>query len=147
MADSKPKEPEVDEAEALGITRSKTKFSNFKHKDDPAKTDKEERKHKKLADIRVANRITKAKALAKMSPMDKRKALLVGRLKAVKAKARSTTYSDAVVAAFTEEFKLIKDSPKSWVKATANGTIPYNPGNKRKMTAKERLDRMDFDDE
>lgn len=150
-----PDAPEIDddfeddeqtEEELLGIARSKVKFSNFKHKDDSAKTDKEERKHKKLADKRVENRIAKAKKLAKMKPIEKRLALLIGRLRAVKARDRGTTYSDAVVKAFTEEYELIKNSPKSWIKATAHGTIPYNPGNKRKITAKERLDRMDLDD-
>lgn len=146
MAESKPKMPGVNEVEALGIDRSKVKFSNYKHRDDSGKTEKEQRKHEKLADKRVENRIAKKKALAKMTPIQKRKALLVGRLKAVKAKARSYTYSDAVVAAWTEEFTLIKDNPKAWNKATANGSIPYNPGNKHKMTAKERLEHMDLDD-
>ncbi len=144
MATENPKE-KVDEAEALGIKRSKVKFSSFNGKGDPAKVDREEKRHNKFAAKRVENRVAKAKAEAKMKPIDKRLALLVGRLKAVKSRDRANTYSDKVVEAWTEEYKIIKNSPKTWNKITENGKIPFSPGNKRKKTAKQLLDQMNIE--
>lgn len=145
MAKEKAESTKVeDEAKALGVKGSKIKMGTFKDKD-PAKIEKEKAKHEKLAAKRQANRVEKAKEKAKMKPIDKRRALLVGRFKAIRAKARTYTYSNKNVEAWTEEFNMIKDSPKEWIRVTKNGTEPYNPGNKRKKTAKELLDSMDLE--
>ena len=138
------KETDLDEAKALGVKESKVKMSSFKDKDS-VKIERETKKHEKLCALRIENRIAKAKVLAKMKPIDKRRALLVGRFKAVRAKARTYTYSDKVIEAWTEEFKVINNDPKMWITATANGTTQFVPGNRKKKTPKERLDAMDLD--
>lgn len=136
-----------DEAKTLGISRSKTSMAGFKDKDKPEKVLKEATRHDKLADKRMANRIKEAKAKAAMKPIDKRKALLVGRFKAVRAKKRSRTYTNKIIEAYTEEYNMIVNNPKEWNRVTANGTKPFAPGNVRKKTAKELLDGMDLDTE
>ena len=136
------------EAKALGVTRSKISISGFNIKGKPGEPDnidKEERKHNKLADERLKNRVKQAKLDAKRKPIEKRKALLVSRFKAVKSRLRPHTYSDANIKAWLEELEKINSNPKSWNKVTRNGTIPFIPGNKRKKTARDRIDGMDFD--
>jgi hypothetical protein len=140
--------PETDaienEAATLGIKESKVKMATYKEKD-PVKIEKEETRHRKLIKKRTANRIDKAKVAAKMKPIDKRKALLIGRFKAIRAKTRTYTYSNKNVEAWTEELNMIKNNPKGWKQVTENGTIPFAPGNKTKKTAKQLLDNMDLD--
>lgn len=147
MAEEKnnAEEVKVSEADTLGIKGSVIKMAGFKGKDDPAKVAKEEKRHEKLIETRIANRIAKAKALAKMTKIQKRKALIVSRFKAIRAKKRTYTYSNKNVAAWTEELEMINNNPKQWIHMTANGTKPFNASNKRKMTAKEKLDGMDLD--
>lgn len=133
-----------EEANALGVKKSDVKMAGFKDKD-PTKIATEEARNEKLVQQRTKNRIEKAKKEAKMKPIDKRKAVLVGRFKAVRARKRANTYSNKNVEAWTEEFNMIKNNPKGWIEATKNGTVPFSPGNKRKKTAKELLDSMDLD--
>ncbi len=133
-----------EEARALGVKGSKVKMSSFKDKD-PTKVAKEKAKQEALIQKRIKNRIAKVKALAEMEPIDRRRALLRGRFEAVKAKARGITYSNKIIEALTEEYKIIQNSPKVWIKATNNGTTPFTPGNKRKKTAKQLLDTMNLD--
>lgn len=137
-----------EEAAKLGVKKSKVLMSSFDVKNKtPEKIAKEAERHEKLVAQRLKNRVVKAKAKAKMKPIDKRKALIVGRFRAVKAKTRAHTYTNKMIAAWTEEYELIISNPKQWNAITKKGTKPYTPGNKKKMTAKERLDGMDLDDD
>ena len=137
-----------DEAERLGVKKSKVSMSGYNIKDKtPEKTAKEQSRHSKLVDERLRARVAKAKVKAKMKPIDKRRALIVGRFKAIRAKVRASTYTNANVEAWTEEYNLIINNPRQWNKITKNGTVPYTPGNKKKMSAKERLDGMNLDEE
>lgn len=139
----------AEKAQQLGIRTSKVKMTGFKSKKGvtPAQIEKEEKKHKDLAVKRTENRIAKAKAKAKMKPIDRRKALLAGRFKAVRSRTRAHTYSEKNLEAWLEEYNLIKNNPKRWNKITQNGKLNYTPGNKKKKTAKDILDGMNFDDE
>ncbi|KKN74423.1 hypothetical protein LCGC14_0390430 [marine sediment metagenome] len=150
MAKEKLSESEALEEEAakLGVKKSKVIMSSYSVKDKtPEKIAREAGRHEKLVAKRLKNRVEKARAKARMKPIDKRKALLVGRFKAVRSKVRAHTYTNKNIAAWTEEWELIINSPKQWNKITKNGKEPYTPGNKKKMSAKERLDGMDLDDE
>lgn len=136
------------EAKALGITRSKIEMSGFHVKGKPPEPDmieKEEKKQNKMADERLKNRVEQARLDAKKKPIEKRKALIVSRFKAVKSRFRPRTYSEANLKAWLEELDMINNSPKSWVKITRNGTVPFVPGNRKKKTARDRLDEMDLD--
>ncbi len=135
-----------EEAEKLGVKKSIVSLTGYNIKDKtPEKTAKEQARHEALANKRLKVRVAGAKV--KMKPVEKRKALLVGRFRAVKAKVRANTYTNANIEAWTEEYNLIISSPKQWNKITKNGTVPYTPGNKKKRNAKERLEGMNFDDE
>ena len=136
-----------EEAKTLGISRSKISMAGFKDKDKPEKMLKEATRQEKLADKRVANRVAKTKAKAAIKPIDKRKKLLQARFKAVRTRKRGVTYTNKIIEAYTEEYNLIINNPKSWLQQTANGTKPYAPGNVRKKTAKELLESMDLDTE
>ena len=137
-----------EEAKRLGVTKSKVKMSGYNIKDKtPEKLAKEEKRQQKLADERLKNRVVQAKLDAKKKPIEKRKALLVGRFKAIRSRVRPHTYSDKNVEAWTEEYNLICNNPKRWNTITKNGKIPYVPGNKRKKSAKEILDSMNLDDD
>lgn len=138
------KDKMAEEAEILGVTKSKIKVSGYKEKD-PGKVAKELARHKKQVDQRVKNRIEKTKVKAKMTPIQIRKALLVGRFKAVRAKSRERTYSNKIIEAWTEEFNMINNNPKQWIKLTSNGMQQFTPGNKKKQSAKELLDSMNLD--
>ena len=134
------------EAKTLGVTRSKVSMSGFNVKDlSPEKIAKEEDKQNKLADERLKTRVEQAKLDAKKKPIEKRKALLVSRFKAVKSRTRPNSYSDANIKAWIEELNMINNNPKSWNKLTKNGTIPFIPGNRKKKTAHEILDGMDLE--
>ena len=133
------------EAKALGVKASKVNLAGSKIK--PESLDKEQSRHNRLIAKRVANRIEKAKKLAKMKPIDKRKALLIGRFRAVTSKTRAVTYSEKVIKAWTEEFEMINNNPKIWRERTGNGTRSFVPANRKKMTAKERLEHMDLGDD
>ena len=135
------------EAKLLGIKSSKVSISGFNVRNiTPEKRDKEEAKHRKLAEKRLKGRVAKVKADAKKKPIDKRRELLVGRFKAIRSRVRASTYSDKNIEAWTEEYNLITNNPKQWNRVTKNGKAPYAPGNKRKKTAKELLDTMNLDD-
>ena len=137
-----------EEAAMLGVKKSRIKMSSFDVKNkNPEKIAKESARHEKLAAARLKNRVAKAKAKAKAKPIEKRKAMLVGRFRAVRSKVRPNTYTNKMIEAWTEEYNLIINSPRQWNKITKNGTVPYTPGNKKKMTAKERLDGMNLEDE
>ena len=137
-----------EEAARLGVKKSKVIMSSYNVKDKtPEKIAREAARHEKLTAKRLRGRVDKAKAAAKMKPIDKRKAVLVGRFRAVRARVRTSTYSNANIEAWTEEYNLIINNPKQWNRITKNGTVPFTPGNKKKMTAKERLDGMNLDDE
>ena len=135
-----------DEAKSLGITSSKVSMTGFKD-NKPEKVEKEKERHKKLVAKRLASRIAKAKATAKMKPIDKRKAVLVARFKVVKSRTRPNTYTDANIKAWLEEYNMINNNPKAWNKITKNGTVGFVPGNKKKKTAKDILNGMDLEDE
>ena len=153
MAKEKDVDPKVaedekllTEAKTLGVTRSKVSMSGFNVKDlSPEKIAKEEDKQNKLADKRLKTRIEQARLDAKKKPIEKRKALLVSRFKAVKSRTRPNSYSDANIKAWIEELNMINNNPKSWNKLTKNGTIPFIPGNRKKKTAHEILEGMDLD--
>ena len=137
-----------EEAERLGVKKSKVLMSSFDVKNkNPEKIAKEAARHKILVKQRLKKRVAKAKAAAKMKPIDKRKALFVGRFKAVRSRTRAHTYTNKTIEAWTEEYNLIIHNPRQWVKITKNGKVPYTPGNKKKMTAKGRLDGMNLDDD
>lgn len=144
-ADS-PKAALIEEAKLLGIKLPRTSIAGFKGKK-PEDIEKEKARIAKGLIKWLQIMIAKKKAEAKMKPIDKRKAVLVGRFKAVRSRDRAHTYSDANIKAWTEEFNLIKNNPRAWNKITKNGTVPYVPGNKKKKTAKEILDGMNLDDE
>lgn len=130
------------EAKALGIKPSRVSLSGFKDKN-PDKIAKEEARNKKLIAKRLKVRVAQAKE--KKTPIEKRRELLVARLRAVKSRRRANTYSDENIKAWVEELNMIDNNPKSWIKATASGTKPYTPGNKKKRTARDILDGMDLD--
>jgi len=134
------------EAKALGVTRSKISVAGLNIKDKtPEKVAKEEARMNKLADERLKARVEQAKLDAKKKPIDKRRDIIVARFKAIKSRTRPHTYSDKNIKAWLEELNMINNNPKSWVKVTKNGTIPFVPGNRKKKTAKEILDEMDLD--
>ena len=142
--ETKNPEPSFDEAKTLGIKTSKTSLSGFKTKG-PADTSREAKKHEELASARTKNRITKAKAAAKMKPVDKRRLLLQGRFKAVRARTRPNTYTDAMIKAWIEELNVIQNNPKHWITETNNGKDPYPRPGKKAKTASALLDSMDLD--
>lgn len=131
-------------AEALGIKGSKVTMTSFKDKN-PQKIITEEARHKKLAAKRLEIRIAKAKADAKATPIEKRRAVICARFRAEKSRTREHTYTDANLKAWIEELNMIDRNPKSWIKATKNGTVGYTPSNKKKKTARAILDEMDLD--
>lgn len=133
------------EAATLGIKKSKVLMSGYKDKN-PDKLEKEKAKHDKLVNKRLEGRVAKAKADAKKKPIDKRRALLKGRFRAVRSRRRPRTYSDKNIKAWVEEFNMIENNPQGWNRATANGTKPFTPSNKKKKTAREILDAMELDD-
>ena len=136
------------EAKALGVTRSKVKTSGFSIKGKTPPPDvlaKEQKRHEKLADKRFKARVEQARIDAKKKPIEKRKELLVGRFNAIKSRTRAHTYSDANITAWTEEYNMIINNPKSWNKITNKGTTSFIPGNKKKKSAREILDGMDLD--
>ena len=137
------------EAEQLGIKTSKVKTTGFRSKKGVTQTqiEKEEKRNADLIAKRTEKRIAKARAGAKMKPIDKRKALLVGRFRAVRARTRAHTYSDANLKAWIEELNLINNNPGQWNKITQKGKLNYTPGNKKKKTARDILDGMNLDDE
>lgn len=132
------------EAKAFGITKSRVSTSGFKHKK-PEELEKENKRLAKLSNERLKVRVEAAKILAKMKPIDIRKALLVSRFKAVRSKTRPRAYTDNNIVAWLEELNLINTNPKSWNKLTNHGKIPFVPGNRKKMTAREKLEAMDLD--
>ena len=134
----------IEEATSLGLKIPRISIAGFKGKTPEDLIKEKARVKKQLIDL-LTTMIAKHKANAKLKPIEKRKAVLAARFKAVKSRTRAHTYSDKNIAAWLEEYNLIKDNPKSWNKITANGTKPYTPGNKRKMTAKDRLDAMDLE--
>lgn len=137
------------EAEQLGVKKSKVKTTGFKSKKNVTQTqiDKEEKRHEELVAKRTEKRVAKARAEAKMKPIDKRKALLAGRFKAVRARTRAHTYSEKNIEAWLEEYNLIVNNPKRWNKITQDGKLNYTPGNKKKKTAKDILDGMNLDED
>lgn len=132
-----------EEAKALNITKSKVSTASFKHKK-PEELARENKRQAKLADDRLRVRIDAKKIQAKMKPIDKRKELLVARFKAIRAKTRPNSYCDANIKAWTEEYEMIMSNPKMWNNLTKKGTISFIPANKKKMTAKQKLDAMDL---
>ena len=104
------------EAEMLGITKSKVKTTAYKGKKGvtEAMIVKEEARHAVLADKRLANRITKKKAEAKMKPIDLRRRLLTARLTKFHNKKQATNYRKEQIKAWAEELQIIKTNPKGW---------------------------------
>lgn len=136
----------ADEARALGIKTSTVKLAGFKDKSKSDKMEKEQERQKKLLNKRTAKRIEKAKAKANMKPIEKRRNLLRSRLRAVKARERANTYSDANIKAWLEELQLIDSSPKMWNQLTNKGTVNFIPGNKKKRTMRDVVDSMDLEE-
>lgn len=135
----------AEKAAALGITPSKVSLTGFKGKDSPEKTLKEQKRHDKISESRLENRIAKAAAADKMKPIEKRQALLKSRFRNIKSKTRPAAYSDKNLKAWLEEYELIQANPKAWDIATKNGTIPYVPGDRKKKTPKDKIDGMDLE--
>lgn len=133
-----------EEAEALGITKSRVSTVSFRHKK-PEELVKETKRQEKRANDRLRLRIEAKKIRDKMKPIDVRKALLVGRFKAIRSRTRAHTYSEKNIIAWTEEYNLIINNPKAWNKLTNKGKKPFIPGNRKKMTARETLDAMDLE--
>lgn len=135
-----------EEAERLGIPIPKTSMTGFKGKK-PSEIEKEEIRLKKhvVGILKIA--IAKQKADAKLKPIDRRRAYLASRFKAVKSRTRAHTYSDANIKAWLEEYNIIINTPKRWNKITNNGKVNFTPGNKKKQTARDVLDGMNLDDE
>jgi hypothetical protein len=133
-----------EEAKLLGITIPKTSMAGFKAKK-PEDIAKETARVEKevIGILKIA--IAKKKADAKLKPIDRRRALLTARFRAVRSRTRAHTYSNKNVEAWLEEYKLIESNPRAWNKATENGKKPYVPGNKKKKTAKDILDGMNLD--
>jgi hypothetical protein len=126
-----------EQANSLGITPSRVNLSGFKDKE-PAKLDKEIRKHEELVDTRIANRIDKAKADSKLTAIDKRRLQLQARLKAVRSGKRPRSYPRLVVMAWIEELKLIEANPKGW-------KVGWTPNKQKKQTPTEILESMNLD--
>lgn len=152
QAEEKPKNKVEDlkatlikEAGTLGIKLPRTSISGFKSKK-PEDIEKEKVRVEKDLILWLQTVIAAAKAEAKLKPIDKRRALLISRMRAVKARARAHTYSDANIKAWLEELAMIDSNPKSWNKITKSGTVNFTPGNKRKRTARDILDEMDLED-
>jgi hypothetical protein len=150
-AKAKPEEKaEVDiliaEAKRLGLKIPKISIAGFKSKK-PGDIEKEKARVKKQLVHLLQHAIANAKANAKLKPIDKRRALLRSRFKAVKARDRAHTYSDKNIKAWLEELKMINNNPKSWNKLTKNGTVPFVPGNRKKKTARDILDGMNLEEE
>ncbi len=137
------------EAEALGIKESRVSLTGFKSKKGikPEDIVREEARVAKKTRSRLAKAVTNAKALAKMKPINKRLALLISRFKAVVSRTRPQNYTDEIIAAWTEEYNLIKSSPRSWVKLTSNGKTPFVPQGRKKKTAREKLDELDLNND
>ncbi len=134
----------IKEAETLGIKIPRTSLAGLKSKK-PEDIEKEKARIEKGLIEWLQIMIAKAKVEARMKPIDKRRKLLAGRFKAVRSRKRAHTYSDKNIEAWLEEYSLIKNNPKRWNEITENGKKPYTPGNKKKMTAKDRLDAMNLD--
>lgn len=134
----------IAEAEALGIKLPRLSYAGVKDKK-PENLAKEKVRQDKQFIHLLQDAIAKHKANAKLKPIEKKRALLIARMKAVKSQTRAHTYSDAIINAWIEELKLIDSNPKSWNKITVNGTKPYTPSNKRKKTARDILDGMDLE--
>lgn len=135
----------IEEAKALGIKLPKVSLAGLKSK----KPEDIEKEKTRLAKGRIEwlkTMIAKKKAEAKMKPIDKRRAVLAARFRAVKSRNRAHTYTNKNIEAWLEEYNLINSNPKSWNKITSNGTKSYTPGNKRKKSAKDILDGMDLED-
>ena len=147
MAEEKPKEVDVlmAEAKTLGLDIPRLSIAGLRSKD-PKNVAKEEARQAKQLVYLLKVSIEKAKEKARTKPIKKRRALLVSRFKAVKARDRAFTYSDANIKAWLEELNLIDSNPKSWNKITAKGTLPFTPSNKKKKSARDILDGMDFED-
>lgn len=135
-----------EEAERLDIPIPKTSMTGFKGKK-PSEIEKEEARLKKHVAGILKIAIAKKKADAKLKPIDRRKAYLTSRFKAVRSRTRAHTYSDANIKAWLEEYKLIENNPKAWNKITKKGTVNYTPGSKKKKTAKDILDGMNLGEE
>lgn len=134
----------IKEAAALGLKLPRLSFAGVKDKK-PENLAKEKARQDKQFIHLLQTAIAKHKEVAKMKPIEKKRALLIARFKAVKSQTRANTYSDANIKAWLEELDLIDRNPKSWNKITVNGTKPYIPSNKRKKTSKEILDGMDLE--
>ena len=132
------------EAEQLDIQILKQDTSSLKDKSSK-NLEKEEARLKVELTKWLKSMIAKKKAESQLKPIDKRKALIIARFKAIRSKKRAYTYSNKNVEAWTEELNMIKNNPKGWIEATKNGTVSFTPGNKRKKTAKELLDNMNLD--
>lgn len=136
------------EAKALGVTRSKIDMTSFTVRGKtpaPAVLAAETEKQEKLADKKLKARVEQAKVDAKKKPIEKRMELLKGRFRAVTSESRAHTYSDKNLKAWLEEYNLIKDNPKMWIKLTNNGKIPFVPDNRKKKTTKQILEAMNLD--
>ena len=143
--EKRTKEELFEEAKTLGVSIPRVQMSGFKSTK-PVEVEKEKARVEKEILSQTEAAIAKKKANAKKKPIDKRRELLEGRFKAVKTRQRAHTYSNKNIEAWLEEYNMIKRNPKGWNKITQNGKLSFTPGNKKKQTAKDILDGMDFDD-
>lgn len=134
----------IEEAISLGLKIPRLSIGGIKNTK-PENIAKEKARQNKQLIYSLKTMIAKHIANAKMKPIERRKALLVSRLKAVKARDRASTYSDVIVKAWLEELEMISSNPKAWNKTTTNGTKPYTPSSKKKKSALDILDEMDLE--
>lgn len=135
----------VTEAKLLGIKLPRLSIAGLGTKDLKVVANEELRQKKQFNRL-VRAAITKHKTAAKMKPIDKRKALLLGRFKAAQTRIRANTYSDKNMKAWIEELNVINSNPKAWIASTKNGKLPFAPGNKKNRSALEILDGMDLEE-
>lgn len=141
ILDAPAETQEVDEAKLLGIKGSKIKCERFTGKD----AEKEEAKHEKFAAKRLENRITKAKAKAKLSPVKRRSKLIKAKLSAHANMPSLRKYSETHLKNLIKEKKVIDDNPKAWVSLTKNGTEPFPITPVKKRTALQEIETMNLD--
>ncbi len=136
----------LEKAKLLNIKLPRVSLAGFKFRDKAEKLSKEEVRQEKEQIKWLKSVIASAEARAKMKPIEKRRALLRARFRAVKNRKRPNTYSDKNIKAWLEELDLIERNPKSWNTITKNGTLNYTPSNKKKKSARDTLDGMDLED-
>lgn len=145
MPDEKQTASVEEEAKRLGVTGSKVSMGGYSNTN-PAKKVAEEKRHEGLVATRLANRVAKKKAEDQLTPFDKRRGVLVARLKQIKAKKTPSSTPKETVAEWIKELKLMdgKGGEKTWNIRTDKGTKPFTKPKKATGVDAELAD-MDLD--